>query len=155
MDMHKLSERYLKLAGEVATWSKDPSSQIGSVAIGEDNQVLSTGVNGFPRGVKDSPERFKNREIKYRFVSHSEKNLIYNACLNGVSLKNSTVYVKNLPVCSECAKGLIQVGVSKVVMQHNRDLTGKWEEEFQLTKEMFDEVGITYIRYDENGDLIE
>ena len=39
--------RYLDLAKHISTWSKDPSTQIGSVAIGENGQVLSQGYNGF------------------------------------------------------------------------------------------------------------
>ena len=46
---------------------------------------------------------------------HAEKNLIYNATSHGVCLKNSTVYIYGLPCCSECFKGLIQVGIIRVV----------------------------------------
>ena len=50
-------------------------------------------------------------KTKYKYVVHAEMNLIYNATFNGISLDGSTVYVYGLPICSECAKGLIQVGV--------------------------------------------
>ena len=61
----------------------------------------------FQRGIKDSEERLNNRERKYELVVHAEMNAIYNASLNGVSLKDSTLYVYGLPICDECAKGII------------------------------------------------
>jgi dCMP deaminase len=140
--------RYLKLAEHISTWSKD-STGIGSVAIGDQGQVLAQGYNGFPRGVKDSQERYDVKEDKYKFVVHSEMNVIYNASYNGVSLRDSTLYVWGLPVCSECAKGIIQTGIKRVVMS-NRDristlpLSDKWRESFDLTKTLFEEAGVEW-----------
>ena len=74
-------ERYLHLAKEVSTWSKDPSTKVGAVAIGDNGEVLTQGFNGFPRGIKDSSERLKDRERKYKLVVHAEMNAIYNLSL--------------------------------------------------------------------------
>jgi len=46
--LDKWDERYLALAAEVATWSKDPSTQVGAVTVGSKKEVLSQGFNGFP-----------------------------------------------------------------------------------------------------------
>ena len=54
--LNKWDLRYLKLAEEVSSWSKDPSSKIGAIAVGNKGQVLAQGYNGFPRGVIDKPE---------------------------------------------------------------------------------------------------
>jgi deoxycytidylate deaminase len=70
-------ERYLALAKEVSTWSKDPSTQVGAVTVGSKKEVLSQGFNGFPRNIKDTDERYNNRETKYKFVVHAEMNAIY------------------------------------------------------------------------------
>ena len=134
--------RYLKLAHEIAQWSKDPSKKIGAIAVGSKGQVLAQGYNGFPRGITHSPHRLNNRELKYKYVVHAEMNLIYNASYNGVSLDGSTVYITGLPVCSECAKGLIQVGVQQVIMPTQEDTPDKWVESFQLSKELFEEAGV-------------
>jgi dCMP deaminase len=40
--MKKWDIRYMKLAQEVSTWSKDPSSQIGAVAIAPTGQFYSS-----------------------------------------------------------------------------------------------------------------
>ena len=136
-------ERYLRLADEVATWSKDPSSKIGAVAVGEKGQVLSQGFNGFPRGIMDSKSRLDDRDTKYRFMVHAEMNCIYNATYNGVSLDGATLYVSGLPVCSECAKGVIQVGITNVVMG-DKNYPEKWMESFYNSKELFREAGVKY-----------
>ena len=140
---NKWDKRYLRLAKEVATWSKDPSSQIGAVAVSDNRQVLATGYNGFPRGVNDLPGRYDDRELKYKYVVHAEQNVIYNATYNGVSLDGSTLYVWGLPVCSDCAKGVIQVGIKRVVMPIDKYPT-QWVESFSQTSLMFDEAGVDY-----------
>jgi len=139
----KWDQRYLKLAHGVAQWSKDPSSKIGAIAVGSKGQVLSQGFNGFPRGLNDYSHRLDDRETKYKYIVHAEMNVIYNATYNGVSLDGATLYVYGLPTCSECAKGVIQVGIERVVMP-NMDIPDKWKESWLLTKSMFDEAGIRY-----------
>jgi dCMP deaminase len=139
-------KRYLQLAKEVSTWSKDPSKQIGAVAVGSKGQILSQGYNGFPRGIKDLQERLFDRELKYKYVVHAEMNVIYNASYSGVSLAGSTLYVYGLPVCSECAKGIIQVGISKVVLpKYDSDMLPRWKESWELTKSMFNEASVEII----------
>jgi dCMP deaminase len=141
---NKWDERYMGLAKEVATWSKDPSSKIGAITVGSKGQVLSQGYNGFPRGVRDdlSP-RWEIREFKYKFVVHAEMNAIYNATYNGVSLDGATIYVHGLPCCHECAKGIIQVGVKRVVMNGDPD-DPRWKESAALAIQMFKESKVEY-----------
>lgn len=137
-------KRYLGLAKEVSTWSKDPSSKIGAVAIGSKGQVLAQGYNGFPRGITDLNSRYANKEIKYRYVVHAEQNVIYNATYNGVSLDGATLYVWGLPVCSECAKGVVQVGIKRVVMP-KKTYPEQWINSFELSKELFEEAGVDWL----------
>ena len=148
--MNKWDERYLSLAKEISTWSKDPSTQIGAVVV-KDGQILSVSYNGLPRNIEDSHDRLNDRELKYSLVVHAEQNAIYNACLNGVSLKDSTLYVFGLPVCSECAKGVIQVGISRVVMDAP-NISEKWKTSFEKTKLMFDEANIEFLLFGEDYD---
>ena len=135
--------RYLELAKHISTWSKDPSTKIGAVAIAKNGQVLSQGYNGFPRGVADSEVRLADREQKLQRVVHAEMNVIYNASLHGVSLSGSTLYVYGLPCCSDCAKGVIQVGFKRVVMPKQVQ-TDRWKESWNRAKEMFREGGVKW-----------
>ncbi len=72
-------------------------------------------------------------------------NCIYNATYNGTSLDGSTMYIHGLPVCSECAKGIIQVGVTRVVTSEIDDsMPERWVESTVLTRKLFEEAGIIY-----------
>ena len=135
--------RYLELAEQVSSWSKDPSRQIGAVAVGTKGQVLAQGYNGFPRGIKDSSTRYNDREMKYKFVVHAEQNVIYNATYNGVSLDGATLYVWGLPVCSDCAKGVIQTGIKRVVMPL-QEIPDHWVDSWALTQLLLNEANIKW-----------
>tara|TARA_B110000977_G_C10853879_1_gene406878 strand:+ start:237 stop:698 length:462 start_codon:yes stop_codon:yes gene_type:complete len=142
---YKWDKRYISLAAHIAEWSKDPSRKIGAVAVGSKGQVLSQGYNGFPRGISDDDTMYQNKVTKYQRVVHAEMNCIYNATYNGTSLDGATLYIHGLPVCSECAKGIIQVGIKRVVTKEIDDsMPERWVESTQLTKQMFEESGVTY-----------
>ena len=140
--MNKWDVRWLEMAGIVSTWSKDPSTQIGAIAV-KDKRLVSTGYNGFPRGIQDYDDRWNNREEKYKYVVHAEMNCIYNANYHNQSLKGSTMYIVGLPVCHECAKGIIQAGVVRVVAEF-KDAPLKWARSTEITEKMFKEAGIIY-----------
>lgn len=145
--LDKWDRRFLSKAKEVSSWSKDPSTKVGAVAVSKKRIEISSGWNGFPRGIEDSEERLNNRSLKYQLVVHAEMNCIYNATYNGISLDGTTLYVYGLPVCSKCALGIIQVGVARVVMVANKgklESRSIWQEEFELTKRLFQETGIEY-----------
>jgi dCMP deaminase len=133
--------KFIAVAQAFAGMSKDPSTQVGAIALDDKMNVVSAGYNGFPRGVKDLPARYLDRETKYRMVSHAEANLVAQAAYGGRSLAGCTVIVLPLPPCSSCAKLLIQAGVARVLYQVSGD-TSRWEDSFKLSKLMFDEAGV-------------
>jgi len=138
---NKWDKRFLEMASLVASWSKDPSTKVGTIAV-RNRTVLAQGYNGFPRNINDD-DRLDNRTIKYMYIVHSEMNAIYNAAENGVSLKDSTIYTVGLPVCHDCAKGLIQVGIKRVVTPEI-EIPERWLKSLSLTEEMFKEAGIVW-----------
>ena len=140
--LNKWDARWLEIAGVVSTWSKDPSTKIGAIAV-KDKRLVSTGYNGFPRGIQDYDDRWNNREEKYKYVVHAEMNCIYNANYHNQSLKGSTMYIVGLPVCHECAKGIIQAGVVRVDAEF-KDAPLKWARSTEITEKMFKEAGIIY-----------
>jgi dCMP deaminase len=142
MQENKWDNRFIRLAQEISTWSKDPSKKIGAIIV-KDKRILATGYNGFPKGIDDAPEKYENRELKYELVVHAEMNAIYNATFNGISLKDSTLYVWGLPVCSECTKGIIQVGINRIVMAAD-DVPQRWLDSFKKSSDMFDEANIDW-----------
>lgn len=143
MQTNKWHNRYLDLAKSISGWSKDPNTKVGAVIIGDKGQILSQGYNGFPRGILDTEERLNEREIKLSFIVHAEMNAIYNATYSGICLDNSTLYVYGLPICSECAKGIIQVGISKIVIPSEFvKLRKEWTESWYRSNKMFNEANI-------------
>ena len=157
----KWQQRFILRAKDYASWSKDPSSHIGAVAVEpESKREISGGYNGFPRGIKDTDERYDNRPVKYKLVVHAEANCIYNATRAGVSLNGSHLFVWGLPICSECAKAIVQVGIAEVYMpiscvtldltrpKEDQEKFHRWMESYETTMLLFEEAGIkvNYVR---------
>lgn len=132
------NKRFLALAEHIASWSKDPSSQIGAVIVDDNRRIVSMGYNGFPRGVVDSSDRLNNREIKYKMVLHAEENAIMFAKQN---LDGCSLYVTKMPPCSHCAALIVQSGIKKVYAPLN-EIPERWRESVELTKQMFKEGGV-------------
>ena len=107
-------EYFMSVALLAAMRSKDPNTQVGACIVGEDNRIISTGYNGFPRGCSDDefPWDREGEETKYPYVVHAELNAILNA--GGKSLAGARVYVGLFP-CNECAKAIIQAGIKEVI----------------------------------------
>jgi dCMP deaminase len=147
----KWNDHFINVAKLTADLSKDPSTKVGAVAVDMDRRILATGYNGFPRGIADTEERLSNRNVKYQYIVHAEMNCIYNATYHGISLKDSVIYVYGLPICSDCAKGLIQVGIKSVCFasSYNWDIMPeKWQSHWRQSEAMFREAGVGIIDYD-------
>ena len=140
--------RYFKLAKKISEWSKDPSTKVGAICIGKQGQVLSQGYNGFPRNFDDDLEKYKNRELKYKYIVHAEMNCIYHATLNGISLQDSSLFVYGLDICSECAKGIVQVGIKNVYTCSKPTVSDYWRQSFIITDDIFKKGDVNYEKYD-------
>lgn len=136
--------RFIQIAQQVSTWSKDPSTKVGCVIVDPHTQaILSTGFNGFPRGVQERdteldvkhprevitlndlhPVRWQRPE-KYKWVEHAERNAVFNAARNGIAINGCWAYMNFAPCpCTDCARALIQSGIIKIVGP-DRPFTGK------------------------------
>ena len=89
----KWERRFVEPAAQISTWSKDPSTKVGCVVVGEDREIRSTGFNGFPRGIEDDAERLEDRAQTYPLICHAEENAIMHAARIGISLKGNIAYV--------------------------------------------------------------
>jgi dCMP deaminase len=141
--LNKWNTRYLNLARDISEWSKDPNTKVGCVVVGSKGQILSQGYNGFPRGINDMPGRLNDRDTKLTYTIHAEMNAIFNASYSGISLNGASLYVFGLPICSECAKGVIQVGISKVYVSKSCiNARPHWNESWLKSRDMFLEAGV-------------
>lgn len=109
-------EMFILQAALIAQKSKDPSTKVGCVIVGDDNAVLSMGFNGFPRGIGENDSRRWKRPEKYHWVEHAERNAIYNAARNGINLNGARAYLNWEPKpCADCTRALIQVGIKEII----------------------------------------
>src|SRR3546814_4797914 len=80
---------FMRIAQDVASRSKDPSTQVGAVLVDADNHIIATGYNGFPPGIEETPARWQ-RPDKYERVIHAEMNAIAHAARAGHSTAGAT-----------------------------------------------------------------
>lgn len=99
--------------------------KVGAVLV-RDRQILSTGYNGAPRGVKHCDEVGCLRETmgipsgeRHEICrgSHAEINAIAQAAAAGTSTADSWLYCTHEP-CVYCTKALINAGCRKVFYLH-------------------------------------
>lgn len=131
--------RFLKLADHVARWSKDPSTKVGAVIVDAQRRVRGIGYNGFPRGVIDDPDFYKNREVKYELIVHAEVNAILNA---SGPLDGCTLYTTPLATCSRCAGLVIQSGIKRVVSVIKPDSNINWGTSTNFSAAMYRDAGV-------------
>ena len=146
VDEEKWHTRFMKLALEVASWSKDPSTQVGCVLV-RNKKVLSTGYNGLPKNLSDSLDILHDREKKYELTVHAEVNAVTTAALHGISTEGATAYVTFNP-CSRCAAVLINAGVTSVYSYGGSIIPTRWLPNFILASRILAEAGVTYSTID-------
>lgn len=95
--------------------SKDPGTQVGACIVTPDKRIVGVGYNGLPSGCQDEDFPWGREgdflHTKYAYVCHAELNAILNSTK---SLKGCSIYVDLFP-CNECAKSIIQSGISEIV----------------------------------------
>tara|TARA_B100000686_G_scaffold286334_2_gene311023 strand:- start:59 stop:526 length:468 start_codon:yes stop_codon:yes gene_type:complete len=138
----KWDVRFIELARHISGWSKDPSTKVGCVVVGEDREIRSTGFNGFPRGIEDDSARLDDRDQKIPLICHAEENAIMHAARIGVSLKGCVAYV-TWPPCTRCSRSLIQAGIVEVVYPEDIEIPDRWKADFELSASMMEEAGIS------------
>lgn len=141
----KWDRRFLRLATEIASWSKDPSTKCGCVIVRPDLTIAGTGYNGFPRYMCDDDELYSDRMVKYSRVLHAEENAVLNAY---GSVEGCTAYVTG-PCCTHCALILIQSGIERVAwIKPSEDFLDRWGSQSELAKGFFAEADIEVVEVD-------
>jgi len=139
--------RFLRIAEEVRTWSKDPGTKVGCVLV-QDRRMIASGYNGFPSTLSDSLDLYEDRNYKLAVTVHAEANAIMNAAKNGAKTQSCTAYV-TFPPCSQCAAALIQAGVATVICPDPASAPERWRASFKLANEMLYQSGVKLFYYSE------
>lgn len=142
--------RFLRLAREIASWSKDPSTQCGAVIVRPDRTICSTGYNGFPRRMNDHPDLYANRPVKYSRTVHAEMNAIL--CSRDSHLHGFTVYVWPMPPCDRCMAHMAQSLIGRIVCPApDEERAERWKDAFEASRLMCEETGIQLDLIDATG----
>ena len=105
---------FLKIAAVIAEDSKCVSLKVGCVLV-LDGHIISTGINGTPKGFTNCCDKFDERGEEHsawseKFEIHAEmSSLIYCP----VDTKGSTAYITHAP-CFNCCKHLVAAGVKEI-----------------------------------------
>lgn len=137
--------RLLKMAKDVASWSKDESTKVGAVITTLDGSPVSWGYNGMAKGIDDTvPERHV-RPYKYKWMCHAERNAMDLSPRS--DLTGCVMFVTYSP-CTNCAQSIIQRGLGTVVVDEDctaDKMPEHWKEDMLAAIEMLQEAGVTII----------
>ena len=139
--MSNKDKRFLETAESVAKiWSKDPSTKVGCVVVGDTPNLVAFGYNGFPPGIDDSADRLKNRDLKLELTLHAEVNALANA-----QFKVHTLYVTHHP-CDRCVLHILaERSVKRVVYRTDYHFQQRWKESILKARALLDEAGIEIV----------
>lgn len=149
-DVLSWDDYFMGLAHLSAKRSKDPSTQVGAVIVNPQHRVVGIGYNGFPYGCDDDvfpwAREGKSNETKYPYVVHAELNAILNC---SQSCKGCTIYISLFP-CNECAKAIIQSGISRVIYESDKYAA---TDNVIASKKMLNAAGVELIQLDHCIDI--
>jgi len=146
-------EYFMGVALLSAKRSKDPGTQVGACIVNQKNKIVGAGYNGLPAGCDDDEFPWDKTgeflQTKYPYVCHAELNAILNNI--GMDLHGCRIYTALFP-CNECAKAIIQAGISEVIY-----LSDKYagNETSVASKRMLDTAGVSYRKVTPSIDKIE
>ena len=117
--MNKFDEKYMSMASIWAQNSYCKRRQVGALIV-KDRMIISDGFNGTPSGFENICE--DENGVTKPYVLHAEANAISKVAKSGNNAEGSTLYVTASP-CMECAKLIIQSGITRVVYRDEYRLT--------------------------------
>jgi dCMP deaminase len=112
---------YMRMAEEWAKLSHCTRKKVGALIV-KDRMIISDGYNGSPSGF---PNECENAEGEtHWYVLHAEANAITKLARSQNSAEGATLYITLSP-CRDCAKLILQSGISRVVYkQAYKDTSG-------------------------------
>lgn len=137
---------YVEIAKCIASTSKDPRYKVGAVIYDNDDIIVSTGYNGAPRGVEDTPARYA-KPLKQYYIAHAEINAIAQAARKGASTLGCNIVIWGKPPCANCAMAIIQAGIKGVFVPVNCNTNSSYIDSFNAAAAMFNESGVHVYEY--------
>lgn len=132
-------EYFISLSHLSGRRSKDPSTQVGACIVNQNKRIVGIGYNGMPYGCNDDEYPWEREgdfmNTKYAYVVHAELNAILNSTS---TLRGCSIYVSLFP-CNECAKAIIQSGITEVVYESDKYAD---TDSVKASKKMFESAGV-------------
>ncbi|MEG2075709.1 MAG: dCMP deaminase family protein [Victivallaceae bacterium] len=117
-------EYFMSIAAVAASRSNCSRRHVAAVIVKE-RQIISTGYNGTPKGIKNCDEGGcprcnsdipSGQGLTECICSHAEENAIVQAAKHGIAIEGAILYTTYSP-CLLCSKMIINAGLSEVVYQ--------------------------------------
>lgn len=143
--LNKWDYRFVRLAEEAGSWSKDPNRKVGCVLVNGKRDIFF-GYNGFPESLSDDLTRLSDSEFKGKVIIHAEVNAVINAGRSGFTTEGCSVYTTYHP-CSACASILIQAGVKKVICPPPFLGSLKRQSDFKIASDIMYEAKLKVLYY--------
>jgi len=138
--------RFLNLAKEVSSWSKDPSTKVGAAIVRPDYTVASLGFNGFPSRMSDEPHVYSNREEKYSRIIHAEMNALLH-CRE--SVHGYSLFTYPMMTCDRCFVHLAEAGITRFVAPRaSQDSLSRWGASFDRVRRYASEMHLELVEID-------
>ncbi len=145
-------EYFMGIALLSACRSKDPITQVGACIVSPQRKIVGTGYNGLPIGCDDDAFPWDKQgdflNTKYPYVCHAELNAILNNI--GMNLKGCSIYSVLFP-CNECAKAIIQSGITEVIYLSDKYAT---TDPAKASRHLLNTAGVTYRQVVTNIDAV-
>jgi dCMP deaminase len=141
-------KKLMDIAKSISALSKDRSTKVGALIIGEDGEPLTWGYNGMARGVDDDVDSRHERPAKYLWIEHAERNAIYSAARSGIKLNGGRIYITSLVPCPDCTRAMIQAGIKEILVEpaafdESNPRVQAWIGDWKaVSKDMLEEAGV-------------
>ena len=115
----KLKKAYMQTAKTFAELSSAQRLHVGAIIV-KDDRIISIGYNGMPSGwsnVCEDTQEDGTLKTKPE-VLHADMNALFKLAKSAESGNQATIFVTHAP-CMECAKGIYQAGITRVVYDND------------------------------------
>lgn len=135
--------------------SPDKSNQVGAVIETVGHAVITAFNNYVWTPPRDANTIISNERLhKYRYIEHAEKQVIYKAAMNGLELRDATMFAP-WASCIECAKAIVLSGIKQVVYHgwRDRQTPERWREDIREAKDLMYQSGVKLHCYEGEFDI--
>ena len=140
--MDKYDDKFMEIVDSLTELTDDPNRGVACLIV-KDNNIISHGVNVLSNGVNKTEERV-SKPLKSKWISHAERNAIYKAARLGININGARMYCTYFP-CVDCARAIIQSGISKVYSPKPDFNHHKWGDSWIESITMFRECGVEVV----------